>query len=129
MSTSLLLVILALNLIALYLSIQKKGSGGNEKNLIEAIEKNIRFWDYRRRWSRYGCHRFLCTPVYNKLNSALLRVLYEITAKDIFHDYSSAWDPEKLPLGAMLEILIAFVITRNAWRICNWGLFPGRRDK
>lgn len=109
-----------LGLYDLFQATQKQIYLGMFHDGIDAIDRNMRFWDYRGKWSRYGGHRFLCTAVYNKLNSALLRVLYGITGRDIFLRYSSAWDPEELTLRARLEVLIAFLMTRNGWRLQNF---------
>ena len=61
----------------------------------------------------------------NVTSLLLLRVLHGITGKDIFHRYSSAWDPDEMTLTTRLQILIAFVMTRNTWRLRNspflWG--------
>lgn len=91
-----------------YLTMFKEG--------VNTLEENICYWDYRHRWSRYGRHRFLCTPLYNRLNSQLLHVLYTISGRDVFLEYASAWNAGALSLSEKSEVLIAFVITRNTRR-------------
>jgi heparosan-N-sulfate-glucuronate 5-epimerase len=107
----------------------------NEKYLsmfdegVETIERNISFWDYKSKWSRYGTHRFLCTPVYNKLNSRLLNVLYSITGRKTFLRYSSAWDDHTLSIKNKFGILVVFSLVRNVWRITNFfSSFQVHRD-
>lgn len=84
---------------------------------VNAIERNISYWDYQNKWSRYGRHRFLCTPLYNKLNAQLLHVLYGLTGRDIFSAYGTTWSPERSSLTRKLEILFIFSVTRNKKRM------------
>ncbi|MFX0198551.1 MAG: D-glucuronyl C5-epimerase family protein [Candidatus Hodarchaeota archaeon] len=107
---------------------------GNEKYLhifndgVTTIERNINFWDYRQRWSRYGSHKFLCTPLYNKLNSKLLFVLYTISKRKKLLYYSRAWQPDQLSIQSKVEILLAFFVTRNIKRLRYfWSYYFGGR--
>ena len=63
---------------------------------INGLCKNLDFWDFNNIWTWYGGHKTLSSPLYNKLNAVLLKVLYEITNKKLFLNYADYWNPKKL---------------------------------
>ena len=83
---------------------------------LEGIGKNMEYWNYRDKWSRYGAHRYLCSPMYNKLNSVLMKVLHGITGDDLFRRYAGYWDPENISFFDSVEIRAASFMTLNLLR-------------
>jgi len=61
---------------------------------IKTLEKNLSRWDFFGVWSRYGS--LLSSKDYNNLNCMLLKVLYRLTKKKIFYDYSRKWSRENV---------------------------------
>lgn len=61
---------------------------------VKTLEKNLSRWDYFGTWSRYGS--LLSSKDYNNLNCVLLKVLYRLTKKKVFYNYSNKWSRENL---------------------------------
>ena len=80
----------------------------------------IRFWDYRKKWSWYGSHGYLCPPQYNKLNGALLEMLAAVTddarSGTALREYAEAWRPGSLSLLERVEVYLVFLFTKNRSR-------------
>lgn len=83
---------------------------------LDGIRRNIEYWNYRDKWSWYGAHRYLCSPMYNKLNSVLMEVLEGVTGDGIFGRYSSYWDPRNLGPLDSIEIRAVSFLTLNLLR-------------
>lgn len=62
----------------------------------KALTNNIEYWNYNDRWSWYGSHGNLSSPMYNKLNSCLLLAMYNITKDTYLKKIALSWAPEKL---------------------------------
>jgi len=86
---------------------------------VEGLRHGIRFWDYRKKWSWYGSHGYLCPPQYNKLNGALLEMLAAVAtgAGPALREYAEAWRPGRLSLLARLEVYLVFLFTKNGSRV------------
>lgn len=76
-------------------------------------------WDYRRRWSWYGCHAYLCPPSYHCLNRLLLEVLFRLTGHAVLAEYAEAWKADRLSALARAEIFLMFLLTKNGCRLRN----------
>jgi hypothetical protein len=76
-------------------------------------------WDYRKRWSWYGSHAYLCPPAYHWLNRILLEILARLANESVFAEYAEAWRPDRLSAIARAEIFAMFVLTKNACRVRN----------
>lgn len=76
-------------------------------------------WDYRRRWSWYGCHAYLCPPSYHWLNRLLLEVLFSLTGHAVLGEYAEAWKVNRLSKCARAEIFLMFLLTKNGCRVRN----------
>ena len=84
---------------------------------IEGLKYMLPRWDYRRKWSWYGCRAYLCPPAYHCLNRALLNVLAHLSSESCFVQYAKRWDPDRLSILGRTEIFLAFLLTKNAYRI------------
>jgi hypothetical protein len=76
-------------------------------------------WDYRKRWSWYGSHAYLCPPSYHWQNRILLEVLAGLTQESVFAEYAEAWRPDRLSALARSEIFAMFLLTKNVCRVRN----------
>ena len=63
---------------------------------IEGLRTALPIWDYRKRWSWYGAHEYLCPPAYHWLNRALLQVLARLSGEPLLAEYAEAWKPDHL---------------------------------
>lgn len=61
---------------------------------IKTLEKNLPRWDFFGSWSRYGS--MLSSKEYNELNCVLLGVLYSLTEKRVFYNYSKKWSTKNI---------------------------------
>lgn len=86
---------------------------------ISGLKAMLPSWDYRRRWSWYGSHNYLCPPSYHWLNRVLLEVLSRLTSDPLLREYAGHWKPETLSPFARAEIFLAFLVTKNACRVRN----------
>lgn len=74
-------------------------------------------WDYRRKWSWYGTHGYLCPPHYHKLNYVLLSVLGRLTGEQVLLQYAKDWDIRSHSLMDKLEIFLVFTFMKNWARL------------
>jgi len=81
------------------------------------LRRALPFWDYKRKWSWYGSHGYLCPPQYNKLNSVLLESLARLSADATLERYADAWDPARLTLLGRAEVFLVFMYTKNRSRL------------
>lgn len=73
---------------------------------VECLNSNIVFWDYRGKWSWYGMHNYLCSAVYNKLNSCLVRIIGALSKNTKLVSLGQNWDPNNLNRTGKLEIFL-----------------------
>ena len=105
-----------LGLYDLYRQTGKEEHGELFRAGLDGIRRTIEYWNYRDKWSWYGAHRYLCSPMYNKLNSVLMEVLEEIAGDRLFGRYSAYWDPKGLTLFDSVEVMAVSWITLNLLR-------------
>jgi D-glucuronyl C5-epimerase-like protein len=86
---------------------------------IEGLRAMLPAWDYRKSWSWYGAHAYLCPPSYHWLNRVLIEVLGRLTSDPVLAEYAEAWKPERLSAVRRAEIFVAFLVTKNACRVRN----------
>jgi len=84
---------------------------------IVGLLRSLDAWDYRRMWSWYGSHGYLCPPQYHRLNAALLRALSAVSGEPILRARAEAWDPPRRGPLARAEIYLAFLATKNLSRL------------
>src|SRR6266850_2507974 len=84
------------------------------------LRRALPFWDYRRKWSWYGSHGYLCPPQYNKLNSALLTTLARLSGDATLHDYAAAWAPAHRSGLSRAEVFVVFQYTKNRSRLRHY---------
>jgi hypothetical protein len=63
---------------------------------IDGLKNLLHRWDFRGKWSWYGCHEYLSPPAYHWLNYLLLCVMARITGVGIIADYADRWNPLNL---------------------------------
>ena len=74
-------------------------------------------WDYRRRWSWYGCQAYLSPPAYHYQNCLLLEILARVSGQSLLAEYARHWNPKQLSALGRAEIYAGFVITKNRNRL------------
>jgi len=84
---------------------------------VEGVKHFLPSWDYRKKWSWYSNHSYLCPPGYHCLNRMLLTVLARLTGDSYFSEYAEAWNPDHLSLSDRAEIYVAFLLTKNKGRL------------
>jgi hypothetical protein len=84
---------------------------------VEGLRHFLPRWDYRKKWSLYGNHSYLCPPAYHCLNRTLLSTLARLTGDSRFVEYAEAWNPIHLSPLDRTEIYLAFLMTKNASRL------------
>ena len=84
---------------------------------VEGVKYFLRGWDYRKKWSWYSNHGYLCPPGYHCLNRMLLTVLARLTGDVCFAEYAEAWNPARLSALDRAEIYVAFLLTKNTCRL------------
>jgi len=108
------------SLLALYDTWMEFGCN-TTKNLIEegldGLESHLPLWDFRKRWSWYGCHEYLCTPAYHHQNRILLEILGRITNRPVLSRYASVWNPQNHTVLDKALVFATFALTKNAARV------------
>jgi hypothetical protein len=84
---------------------------------IEGLRKLLPWWNYRNKWSWYGCRFYLCPSLYHHWNRALLSVVGELTGATDFTQLAERWNPAHLSRIERAEIYFAFLATKNKERI------------
>ncbi len=84
---------------------------------IDGLRATLPQWDYRRKWSWYGSHAYLCPPSYHCLNRLLLKVLARLSSDSCLARYAEQWNPERLSALGRTEVYLAFLLTKNACRV------------
>lgn len=90
---------------------------------IAGLKSMLPCWDYRKKWSWYGSHAYLCPTSYHWLNRVLLEVLARLSDEATLAEYAEAWRPERLSSASCAEIFTMFLLTKNFCRVRNktWG--------
>jgi hypothetical protein len=84
---------------------------------IDGLNYALPRWDYRQKWSWYGCHAYLSPPAYHHQNCLLLEILARLSQQPRFAEYARSWSHKQLsPLGRT-EIYLGFVLTKNQSRL------------
>jgi hypothetical protein len=83
---------------------------------IDGLKHMLPAWDYRKKWSWYGPHSYLCPPAYHCLNRLLLAVLARLSNEPRLAEYAERWDPDRLSVLGRAEIYVVFLLTKNACR-------------
>lgn len=84
---------------------------------IEGLKQTLAFWDYRRKWSWYGSHGYLCPPHYHALNGLLLGILGRLTGDGTLTDCANRWDVNTRSVMDKMEIFLMFSLTKNWARL------------
>jgi hypothetical protein len=84
---------------------------------VEGLRYFVTRWDYRKKWSWYSNHAYLCSPGYHCVNRALLNVLTCLTGDSCLAEYAEAWNPTRLSVLGRVEIYFAFLLTKNIRRL------------
>ena len=84
---------------------------------LAGLVRSLDVWDYRRMWSWYGSHGYLCPPHYNRLNAALLRALSLLSGEPILRERADRWDPPRRGALGRAEVYLLFVVTKNLSRL------------
>src|SRR5438093_11320246 len=84
---------------------------------VNGLTRTIEFWDYRKKWTWYGSHGFLCLPQYNVLNSCLLAALGRLCGERKLSDYATQWNPTSRSWLNRIEVFSIFLLTKQWARI------------
>ena len=84
---------------------------------IEGLIYALPLWDYRKKWSWYGCRAYLSPPAYHHQNCVLLEVLAGLCQQTVLADYARRWSPKSLSALGRAEIYLGFVFTKNLCRL------------
>jgi hypothetical protein len=93
------------------------------KNLLPA-------WDYRHKWSWYGCRAYLSPPAYHCLNRLQLSIVASLSGESSLAQRAEDWDPSRFSVLDRCEIYAAFVMTKNFSRLRRrtWLQRPSSTD-
>jgi D-glucuronyl C5-epimerase-like protein len=81
------------------------------------LKELLPWWDYRKKWSWYGCHEYLSPPAYHCLNRSLLSVLGGLTNDADLKELADCWNPANLSRIERAQIYLSFLATKNAARL------------
>ena len=84
---------------------------------VNGLTRTIEFWDYRKKWTWYGSHGFLCLPQYNVLNSCLLAALGRLSGERRLSEYATQWNPRSRSWLDRIEVFSIFLLTKQWARI------------
>jgi hypothetical protein len=84
---------------------------------IEGLLYALPQWDYRRKWSWYGCRAYLSPPAYHYQNCLLLEILASLSQQPRLAEYAQQWRPQQLSALGRAEIYLGFVLTKNQSRL------------
>jgi len=79
---------------------------------IEGLKQLLPRWDYRTKWSWYGCREYLSPPPFHCLNRLLLSALARLTGERVIAQYAERWDPANLSNLEKAEIYSTFLLTK-----------------
>jgi len=84
---------------------------------IDGLKYALPRWDYRSKWSWYGCRAYLSPPSYHRLNCLLLEILARLSGQPTLAEYSRRWSHHQLSALGRTEIYLGFVLTKNHNRL------------
>ena len=84
---------------------------------LDGLKNLLPWWDYRRKWSWYGCRCYLSPPAYHCQNRLLLSVLARLSGETILAEYADRWDPANLSQSERRRIYLEFLVSKNAFRL------------
>jgi hypothetical protein len=84
---------------------------------IEGLKYALPRWDYRNKWSWYGCRAYLSPPAYHYQNCLLLEILARLSRQPVLAEYAQRWNPHHLSALGRTEIYLRFVLTKNQSRL------------
>lgn len=84
---------------------------------VKGVTYHLGWWDFRRKWSWYGSHRYLCPPHYHNLNVALLTILHRLTEQRVLKEMADRWTSSNLSWCDRVEVFVMFVLTKNWARL------------
>ena len=95
---------------------------------IEGLKYALPRWDYRNKWSWYGCRAYLSPPAYHYQNCLLLEILARLSQQPILAEYAQRWNPHRLSAVGRAEIYLGFVVTKNQSRLRHrtWRQSPDK---
>ncbi len=98
---------------------------------VEGLKELLPWWNYRNKWSWYGCRQYLSPPAYHCLNRLLLSVLGELAGDFDLKRCAKQWDPVNLSRIEVAEIYLMFLATKNYSRLRHrtWSQHTVRYDK
>ncbi len=83
---------------------------------VEGLKNLLPWWDYRQKWSWYGCRAYLSPPSYHCQNRLLLGILARLSGETTLAEYADRWDPANLSRFERSKIYLGFLLTKNAFR-------------
>jgi D-glucuronyl C5-epimerase-like protein len=83
---------------------------------LDGLKHLLPAWDYRQKWSWYGCRAYLSPPAYQCLNRLQLSVLARLSGEASLAEYADRWNPANLSAFERGEIYLMFLLTKNAFR-------------
>lgn len=98
---------------------------------IAGLKTTLPSWDYRGKWSWYGCREYICSPAYHCLNRLLLLVLADITEESAFRECAGRWNPDRFTTLDHLEIYFTYNLTLNISRLRHhsWRQTPSPKSQ
>jgi hypothetical protein len=86
---------------------------------LDGLKRLLHAWDYRQKWSWYGCRAYLSPPAYHCLNRLQLSALARLSGDSYLAEYAHRWNPANLSSFERSEIYLGFLFTKNAFRFRN----------
>jgi hypothetical protein len=84
---------------------------------VEGLKQMLPWWNYRTKWSWYGCREYLCPPMYHTLNRVLLEAIGGALKQPEFTQCAERWNPQSFRPLDRFEIYMGFVVTKNLSRL------------
>ena len=84
---------------------------------IDGLKLRLADWDYRRKWTWYGAHGYLCPPHYHRLNGTLVQVLSHLAEDSVLARCGEDWNRRQLSLFDKAEVFLVFAFTKNLSRL------------
>lgn len=106
-----------LGLYDLYVETEDKTVGRLLRDGTKGLKELLSSWNYRDKWSWYGCREYLSPPAYHCLNRILLSIVGRVNEdRDLTH-LAQQWDPANLSRMERAEIYLSFLLTKNYARL------------
>src|SRR5260370_12489007 len=82
---------------------------------VEGLKHLLPWWDYRQKWSWYGCRAYLSPPSYHCQNRLPLGILARLSGETTLAEYANRWDPANLSRLERTKIYLGFLPTKTAF--------------